>query len=261
MQVHYLNHKRFQEGDTKLATEYAAKLIKEDPALKIVTYLVFTQTQYEPFLGEMGFSAKDYKNHGYSFSDGKLQIHTIKTYDPSYLFVGQKPSEILIAVGLPPEGLLKYEDKSNIAHCIIVPWILDENREFLSIHEAKDIQTGEKYPKPADPDERILNAIGWLKNTSYPNEGYHHPNDSERLHKMANAIKKNHVPVDYASIVYCGIHNGLIPSAARKTADAFIRAQTRLFAVERDTNYALMKQIMSQPPKDINSLTLFDNHL
>lgn len=246
MQVHYINHERFQKGDTKLATRYALQLMREDKALKTVTFLVYTQHQYEPFLGEMGFSASDYKHHGGVMKDGKYQIHTVKTYNPDYLFAGKEPSEVLIAIGVPLVELLRYEDKSDIAHCIIVPWTLEENREILSIYEAKDIETGEKYPKPNAADERIVNAIGWLKWTSYPNEGYHHPNDEMRLHQMANALKKYKVPVEYASVVYCGMHNGLIPSSARKTADAFVRAQTRLFAVDRDTNYTSLKIMMEE---------------
>lgn len=251
MQVHYLNHDYFQKGDTKLATRYAAQLMKEDNALKVVTFLVLCQQQYDPFLGEMGFTAKDIKAHGCPYKDGRLQIHTVKTYNPDYLLAGREPSEILIAVGVPPEDLIKYEDMSDIGHLIIVPWTLEENREFLSIYEAKDILTGECYPKPTDADVRIVNAIGWLKWTSYPNEGYHHPDDSMRLHQMANALKKYKVSVNYASVVYCGMHNGLIPSAARKTADAFVKAQSRLFAVERNTNYGFLKQMMSEPHDDV----------
>lgn len=250
MQVHYLNHDYFQTGDTKLATRYAAKLMKEDKALKVVTFLVLSQHQYEPFLGEMGFTVKEFKAHGFPYKDGRIQIHTVKTYNPNYLFAGRKPSEILIAVGIPPVELIKYEDRSDIAHCIVVPWTLEENREFLSIYAAVDIETGNAYQKPLEADERIVNAIGWLKWTSYSNEGYHHPNDSMRLHQMANAIRKYKVPVDYASVVYCGMHNGLIPSAARKTADAFVKAQSRLFAVERDTNYAFLKKMMEEHHKD-----------
>lgn len=252
MQVHYLNHYHFKEGDTKLATRYAVQLMKEDKALKTLTYLVLSQHQYDPFLGEMGFSAKEIKAHGCPFKDGKIQIHTVKTYDPDYLFAGREPSEILIAVGVPPEVLIRYEDKSDIAHCIIVPWTLEENREFLAIYEAVDIETGSTCPKPEEADVRIVNAIVWLKRTSYPNEGYHHPNDSMRLHQMSNALKKYHVPVDYAATMYCGLHNGLIPSAARKTAEAFVRAQSRLFAVERDTNYAFLKQMMEENHEDID---------
>jgi len=252
MQVHYLNHEHYLPGDTKLATKYASKLMREDGALKIVTFLVYTQLQYEPFLDEMGFKPNDYKNHGYALKDGKLQIHTVKTYNPDYLFAGREPSEILIAVGVPSAELLRYEDKSNIAHCIIVPWALEENREFLSIYEANDIETGDRYPNPVDADDRIVNAIGWLKATSFPNEGYHHPFDEDRLHQMANAIKHYKVPFNYASTVYAGLHNGLIPSAARKTAEAFMKAQNRKFAIQyNDYGLPFLKEMMETKHKDI----------
>lgn len=251
MQVHYLNHERFQDGDTKLATRYAAKLMKDNTALKTITFLVYSKNQYNPFLREMQFSPKDFKTHGYPLKDGKLQIHTVKTYNPDYLFEGREPSEVLIAVGVPPQDLIGFEEKSDIAHCIIVPWTLDENREFLSVYEAIDIETGEVYPRPATADKRIANAIGWLKWTSYPNEGYHHPNDAERLHQMANALKRYNVPVEYSSTVYCGLHNGLLPSAARKTADAFVRAQLRMYAVPKDTNYAHLKQMMEEEHENL----------
>lgn len=251
MDVHYINHEHFQEGDTKMATRFAAKLFHKNKALKVITYLVYTQTQYEPFLGEMGFKPADYKNHVFLLQNGQIQIHSIKTYKPDYLFEGREPSEVLIAVGVPPVELQRYEDKSNIAHCIIVPWLLDENKEFLSIYEAEDIETGARFPKPEETDSRIINAIRWLKSTSYPNEGYHHPNDELRLHQMANALKMYHVPVNYPSIVYGAMHNGLIPSAARKTADAFLRAQRRLFSVEKGTNYPFLKQMMEESHDDI----------
>ena len=251
MQLHYLNHEHFQSGDTKLATRYASKLMQGDSALKIVTFLVYTQQQYEPFLGEMGFKPNDYKAHGYALKDGRLQIHTVKTYNPDYLFAGREPSEILIAVGVPPAELMRYEDKSNIAHCIIVPWTLDENREFLSIYEAQNIETGDCYPKPEEADARIGNAIDWLKATSYPNEGYHHPLDEDRLHQMSNAIKHYKIPFNYASTVRCGLDHGLIPSAARKTADAFQRAQTRAFAIKyNDYGKTFLKEMMETSHED-----------
>jgi hypothetical protein len=244
MQFHYLNHNHFQLGDTKLATRYATKLMHQNGALTVVTFLVYSKQQYEPFLGELELAPDVYKNHGCAMKDGRIQIHTCKTYNPDYLFAGNSPSEILIAVGVPPKALIKYEDKSNIAHCIIVPWTLDENHQLLSIYEAVDMETGESFPKPEDADERIVNAINWLKSTSFPNEGYHHSLDSNRLHQIANALKKNKVPFEYASTVYCGIHSGLIPSAARKTADAFEKAQNRLFAVEKDTDYSFLKKVL-----------------
>lgn len=246
MAVYYLNHERFQKGDTTKALQFALSLMKEDKNIKTITLLVYQQLHYEPFLGELKFTPKELKNHGRVYRDVNLQVHTVKTYSPDYLFSGWQPSEVLIAVGVPPKHLEQFEDKSNVAHWIIVPWTLEENREILSVYEAIDIERGNAYPAPAPADERVRNAIGWLKSTSYPNEGYHHPNDSERLHEMANALKKYKVPVSYASAVYCGMHNGLVPSAARQTAEAFMRAQNRLFTVGRDVNYDFLKQMMSE---------------
>lgn len=40
---------------------------------------------------------------------------------------------------------------------------LNENREFLSVYEAIDIETGKAYPKPATADKRIANAIQVLR--------------------------------------------------------------------------------------------------
>lgn len=55
MKVYYLNRERFSKGDTKIAFEFAKKLILEHPNLKILTFLVYQQRQYEAFLSEMGF--------------------------------------------------------------------------------------------------------------------------------------------------------------------------------------------------------------
>lgn len=54
MKVYYLNRERFSKGDTKIAFEFAKKLILENPNLKILTFLVYQQRQYEAFLSEMG---------------------------------------------------------------------------------------------------------------------------------------------------------------------------------------------------------------
>ena len=45
MKVYYLNRERFSKGDTKIAFEFAKKLILENPNLKILTFLVYLQHQ------------------------------------------------------------------------------------------------------------------------------------------------------------------------------------------------------------------------
>ena len=62
---------------------------------------------------------------------------------------------------------------------------------------------------------------------------------------MANAVKHYKVPFDYASTVYAGLHNGLIPSAARKTAEALMRAQARKFSIKYDDyGWPFLKEMM-----------------
>lgn len=232
MKVFYLNHEKFQIGDTIKALQFALGLAKQDKSIKTITLLVYQQHQYEPFLSEVGFKPPHYKDHMANIYGYKVQIHTVKTYHPDYQFADHPQSEILVAVGVPPKQLEQFEDYSNIKYWIVVPWLMEENREWLSIFEAEDIEMGQTVASPADADARIVEAINWLNSTSYPNEGYHHPLDEDRLHQVANAIKRYKVPFNYASTVYCALHHGQIPSAARNTAAAFQQAQRRAFAVK-----------------------------
>lgn len=232
MKVYYLNHEKFQSGDTITALQCAFDLAKNDKSIDTITLLVYQQNQYVPFLYELGFKPMHYKNHIALIEGYQVQIHTVKTYHPSYQFACHPQSEILVAVGVPPKHLEKFEDYSNIKYWVFVPWLMDESREWLSIFEAEDIETGQTKIPPAAADARIVEAIKWLNNTSYPNEGYHNPLDEDRLHQVANAIKRYKVPFNYASTVYSALHQGQIPSAARNTAEAFLRAQTRAFNVQ-----------------------------
>lgn len=245
MKVFYLNRARFEKGDTTTALKYALSLVKQDKGINTITFLVLQQQQYDPFLSEIGLKPIHFKNHVANIAGYKIQIHTVKTYNPDYQFQGHPQGEILIAVGVPPKDLIRFEDFSNIKYWIIVPWLMDENAEWLSIFEAEDLETGQCVAAPNAADERIVNAIGWLRETSYPNEGYHHPLDEDRLHQMANAIKHYKIPFDYASTVYCGLHHGLIPSAARNTAETFRRAQERAFAIKYNRyDIAFLKDMM-----------------
>lgn len=96
-------------------------------------------------------------------------------------------------------------------------------------------------------DERVVNAIEWLKATSFPNEGYHHPLDENRLHAMANALAHYNVPLDNESVEHTCMHHGLIPSAAKKTADAFVNAKRRKLIVRyKDYPLTFLKKMMEE---------------
>ena len=232
--LYYLNRQQFKAGDIKAAFRFALGLCKQDSNIDTITLLVPQANQYDILTSELGIATKYCTKHIVPNDFKKcVQVHTLKTYNPSLQFAGREDCELLIAIMVDPKELEKFEYKSRVKYWIIVPWLMDNIlREYLSIFEAEDIETGMCIPAPIEPDERIINAIGWLRETSYPNEGYHHPLDENRLHQMANAIKHYKVPFDYAATVYACLRHGLIPSAARNTAEAFMRAQSRAFAIK-----------------------------
>ena len=69
------------------------------------------------------------------------------------------------------------------------------------------------------------------KATSYPNEGYHHPNDEDRLKSMANAINYYNIPFEHDALIHYCINHGLLFEAAQKTVEYFEKASNREFAV------------------------------
>ena len=120
--VYYINHASFIDGDTYKAMKFALNLCKEDSNLKVLTFLVYSTAQYDSFLGELAFTKAQIRNHGFKTQNLEVKIHTLNTYDPKYLFAGNKPSEVLVAVGLTSDNLEKFEDYSDISHIVIVPW-------------------------------------------------------------------------------------------------------------------------------------------
>ena len=238
--LYYLNRQRYKAGDVKTALRFALDLCKQDSNIDTITLLVPQANQYDVITSELGISTKYCTMHIVPNDLNKcVQVHTLKTYNPSFQFADREDCELLISIMVDPKDLEKFEDKSRVKYWILVPYLMNNIfNEYLSIFEAEDIETGKCVSAPNESDERVINAIGWLRKTSYPNEGYHHPLDESRLHQMANAIRFFNVPCDYASTVYSGLHHGLIPSAARNTADAFVRAQRRFLSI-RHNPYSL----------------------
>ena len=249
-QLYYLNHNRFEKGDTSKAFKFAAKLIKENKDVDTVTFLVYQQNQYDNFLGEMGFTSQQFKTHGFNANGLKVQIHTVKTYKPNYIFAGEPKRELLIAVGVPPKELEQFIDKSRVKYWIIVPWVMSENEQFLHVYEAVDFENGEKIVMQYEIDSRIKGAIEWLKATSYPNEGYNHPFDENRLKSMANAIKQLKIPFEHDSLLHYCISNGLTNDAALKTIEYFEKAQQRKFHVDGNYDPQFLLQQMNRTDWD-----------
>lgn len=243
-QLFYLNHSQFEVGDTSLAYQFANFLVRENQDIDTITFLVLQQMQYQPFLGEMGFTRQHIKSHGFAANGIKIQIHTIKTYKPSYVFSSEPNRELLIAVGVPPKELVRFVDKSRVKYWIIVPWLLEENMSFLRIHEAINFETGHQLSMEYIMDRRLIGAIEWLKDTSNPNQGYHHPYDEDRLKSMANAIRHYNIPFEHDALIHYCIHHGMLYDSALKTVEYFEKAKHRRFHVEQGfTPQVLLNQM------------------
>lgn len=220
--LYYLNHALYQSGDTLTAWNFVKTLISNNSNIKTITFLVNSSTQFS-FLEELGLRKVPNANYNVPNQSGVcIQVRTLKTYRPNYLFAGNQPSEILVAIALDPEQLYQFEDCSDIEACVVVPWILNEWDGFFSIYQAEDVETGVKCSSPVSVPDQVQNAITWLKRTSFPNQGYNHPNDLNRLKQISKALKQKKIPITYESVVYACMHNGYKPSAARKTADYFV---------------------------------------
>lgn len=230
--LYYLNHAQFHVGDTTTAFNFARELLKNNDNIDTITFLVKQQRLYSAFLGELGFTAPQIRAHGFNQDGVRFQIHTVATYHPNYAFNNDQKCEILIVVGVPPKEIEAFLDRSRVKYWIVVPWVMDENLQFLHIYEAENLETGEILSMNYEIDARIKGAIEWLKSTSYPNEGYHHPNDENRLKSMANAIRHYNIPFEHDSLIHYCIHNGLTFNAAKKTVEYFEKAAKRKFSVK-----------------------------
>lgn len=222
MKVYFINHGTYNSGDTLNAWKNVVALTKQISSITKVTFLL-NSTQQVTFLEEIGVKNANSASFNLQNNLGlQIQVRTLKTYHPDYLSYGNKPCEILVAICLSPEQLYQFEDKSDVAACVVVPWILNEWDGFFSIYQAEDVETGVKCSSPVSVPDQVQNAITWLKRTSFPNQGYNHPNDLNRLKQISKALKQKKIPMTYESVVYACMHNGYKPSAARKTADYFV---------------------------------------
>lgn len=245
MKVYYVNSAVHKPNDVLDAFIKALELVQVDKSIKTITLLI-TQQSHIGLLSPIESLAPVKINQGFTTSDGyHILFRTLKTYHPQYLSGNSHPSEILIPVCIRPEDLYQFEDYSNIACWIIIPWLLSEYKSFLSIHEAIDCKTGNRCPSPDALDERVANALDWLRETSNPDEGYFHSLDEDRLKNIAVKLRKMHIGVDYNEIVYYCLHHGYCPSSARKTAEYFVRAQTHSMKL-RDT-YDNLEQFINTP--------------
>ena len=237
MKIYYVTQKNNNAEELGAAFSKTIKLVKSDRNIKTITFLCEQKSNLNE-LAVLGFSEKAIARDTLVTEDGyHIQFRSVKTYKPNYLFAGDKPSEILIAVGVSVDILSRYEDYTELAYWVVIPQNIEAYNSFFSIWEAEDCTSSVVCSSPSELDNRIANAVDWLKATSFPNEGYNHPLDEDRLKNAAVTLKRMEINVVYDQVVYYCLHNGFRPSAARKTAEYFVRAQThRMVLRDKDTS-------------------------
>ena len=244
MEFYYLNHEHYLSGDVRKAFDCAIDYMGKNRSIEKMTFLVSTKSQFD-FLDGL-LSPQQLKAGSFNCGNYLVQVKTVRTYEPDFCFESKDPSELLMAVAVSPADLAKFEEKTDVKACFIVPWTLDEYLDFLKVRDAKDMETGEPIEEEDDIDNRVVNAINWLKALAYPNDGYNHPNDIDKLHDMANALSHYHVPLDMFSVECCARNLGLLPSSAHKTAEVFVEAQKRKLRVTHSMGLAHLKKMMEE---------------
>lgn len=186
------------------------------------------------------------KNRAFHDSKYNITFHffTAKTYLENSL-----DKHIFVPVCLCEKELIKFEDEWNSYYWVVVPYTMASIKSWLKIHKAQDIATNKIIENDYILDEKVKNAIGWLKATSYPNEGFNHPLDLNRLKCMANAVNSCSFVFDYDSILSYCLNNGINHDGGRKIADAFIKASKRRYKTDGNYPLSFLKEMMEEKHK------------
>lgn len=173
-----------------------------------------------------------------------ILVKTIKNYDPSY-------PHVLIPAFVSEKELVKFEDEWNARIWVVVPDSYVNLEPWLKVHSAENIDTGQSLLWDATLDERVINAIEWLWATSFPNEGFSHPLDMNRLKSMANALASKNVPLDYYSVLHYCINHKINHDGGRKIAEHFVNAQNRKYKTDGNYTLSFMTEMMNTKHKRI----------
>ncbi len=173
-----------------------------------------------------------------------IRVETLKNYSPSN-------QHILIPVFISEKEMMKYEDEWNARIWIVVPHNYETIEKWLQVHSAENVKTGQIVEFSNTLDERVVNGIEWLWATSYPNEGFCHPLDLNRLKCMANALASNNIDLDYYSVLhYCFTHK-INHDGGRKIADYFVKARVKKFKTDGNYPLSFLTEMMNTKHKRI----------
>lgn len=224
----------------KKAISIAFNHIAKDNELKSIILLFPSLTVADEFLSNVlpSLTKGDRICHIDKPSCGII-VETLRNYSPN-------SKHILIPVFVSEKDISKYEDEWNAKVWIIVSHDLNSMKRWLQVHEAESMETGVCMSLDMSLDQRVINGIEWLYATSYPNEGFNHPLDINRLKCMANALAINSVPLDYYSVLHYCLTHKINHNGGRKIAEHFVKAQTRKYKTDGKYPISFMTEMMNE---------------
>ena len=245
-EIYYVNATQYVDDCLKSAMSKAISIAKTDEDVKQIIIVVPTKNQFS--LLHSVFPEKAVKNNGCQIIGTKpgVRFETVKTLSPY-----SSNRAILVPLCLSQKDLIKYEDECGFYYWIVVPWLYSELEPWLKVHSAVDVATNKPIEANYAVDEKIKNAIGWLKATSYPNEGFSHPLDLNRLKSMSNAIAQYGLAPDYDAILYYCLNNGIWPKGGRKIAEYFVKAQSKKFKTDGNYPFKFLVEMMNEKHKEL----------
>ena len=167
-----------------------------------------------------------------------IQVETLKCFSPSI-------QHVLIPVFVTEKEMKGFEDEWDARIWIVVPYNYNNMEKWLQVHSAESVSTGQVVTLNRTQKKKIINAIEWLGATSYPNEGFGHPLDLNRLKCMANALATIDVDLDYYSVLHYCITHGINHDGGRKIADHFVNARIKRFKTDGNYPLSFLTEMMS----------------
>lgn len=239
--VYYIN-KESSKDAVELAIAKALAIVAQSKSeYKSVLLLFSTYSVADEILD--GVLPDDaIRNHRMHWDDPNcgLLIESVKTYNFSN-------KHILVPILVSEKELQKFEDEWAPRQWVVLPQSVSLMEKWLKVHSAVDVESKEMIRKEDDfaLDNRVINGIEWLWATSYPNEGFTHPLDLNRLKCMANALAANHVELDYYAVLYYCITHQITHKGGRLIADGFVKAQSRKFKTDGNYTISFLTEMMN----------------
>ncbi len=220
------------------ALKFALRLKREDAGTGRIVVLVPTKSQYS-LLSLLCPDDRCNDTGKIFFNEEQIPVFTLKTYRP--FRTNPAETDILVAIALDVDEIVKFEHKPGI-HCIIyIPWNMQNGDVWIKSRNAINIATGEAAKSTAVLDPWVKKAIDWLNITSYSNSGFLNPNDMNRLKAAANTLVELDTPLNAEAIwCYCSSMS-LSADAINKIVESFCRARLLRWRTSKEYTSGVLK--------------------